>query len=560
MNLNILNSVIGAPMDMPAPLGFDNWLTFWMVLIVSLVNAIMLSLAGYKILQIIQLSGYKIKGFFIWLKDTKFAYIGRLVILSFLSSAALLITNVLLEDFFVYKIMTYLGLIFYFLFLTIFVINMYQSGAKVPLKYTHRMNRLIAITGVVIFVISFISTCISAIYTSYFRFGALGLTPVFLPLFIIIAFYITLPFENFNNKKYINKAKKKLELHEDLIVIGITGSYGKTSVKNILNTMLSAKYSVCATPYSFNTPLGLAKTVLDTLKKQDKILIAEMGARNKGDISYLCDIVKPQIAVITGIGNQHLSTFGSLENLMLTKEELIKALPEKGKAFINTDSNGAKLIYDRTNVEKYSINSIENGFAVAKDIKCDSNGSKFTLEINSEKIDCETKLIGKHNISNILLCAGVAYSMGLTLSQISVAITMLQATAHRLAIIPSSNSLVVIDDAYNGSVEGAKAAIDVLALFKGKKIVITPGLVELGEEEFNSNFEFGIYMSKIADFVIIDGISAYEAISNGLAFGGFDESKIFRASSVKQAVDLLETIAEPNDVILFENDLPDNYA
>ena len=149
--------------------------------------------------------------------------------------------------------------------------------------------------------------------------------------------------------------------------------------------------------------------------------------------------------------------------------------------------------------------------------------------------------------------------MGVDIEAIGRAIAKLTPPAHRLAIVPSSNSLTIIDDAYNASVEGVKAALDVVSKFNGQKIVITPGLIELGKEEYRANFEFGKQMADVADFVIIDGVINYDALAKGLEEGGFEMKNLLRAGSLSQAVEVLNLIAKPGDVVLFENDLPDNY-
>ena len=547
--------------SVPAPLWFDSWLTFWLILVISLLNGVLMLFVGYKFLQILQLSGYKAKDYWGWIRSTKCKYWGRLVILSFLSSAALLVTNVLLEQLFVYKILTYLGLIFYFLFSFMFIMNMYNAPQKTPLKYTKRMNRLCVVLAVLVAIFTFAIMTASSLYIPYFEYGAVGLTPILLPLLITLAHFITAPFENANSYSYVKKAKKIVESRKELKVIGITGSFGKTSVKNILDTMLSVKYKVCATPYSYNTPLGLSKTILNNLKSDDEILIAEMGAKHVGDIEYLVEMVKPSIGVITGIGNQHLATFGSLDNLKNTKFELIAGLKEGGKAYFNLDSEPNFELFERAECNKMGTTIKDNfGSVFASNIAVNERGSEFDLTINGESVRVQTVLLGMHNISNILLCASVAYDLGVTIGELQIAISKLVPSAHRLAIVPSQNSLVVIDDAYNGSVEGARAALQTIKEFKTKKIVITPGLVELGSEEFNSNFMFGREMASVCDYVIINGIVNYEAISAGLEFGGFKKENILRSGSLKQAIEVLGTIAEPGDVVLFENDLPDNYT
>ena len=550
-----------APIDMPAPLGFADWLTFWLVVVVSAVNGVMLILAGYKFLQVLQLSNYKISGYFAWIKHDKGAYWGRLLILSFLSSACLLITNVLLGDFFIYKIMEWLGLLFYLLFTTIFVINRFQAPVKTPLRYTHRMNRLIVVTFILIFFSTLFLLNFTTIYIPYFKYGAVGLTPVLLPIFIMLAFYITWPYEKIKTNIYIKKARKKLDEMPDLIKIGITGSFGKTSVKNILATILAEKFSVCASPYSYNTTLGITKTINENLKPTNQVLICEMGARFKGDIKEICDLVKPNIGILTGIGNQHLATFKTQENLIATKLELFDAVKSKGTMFVNVDANLTKQVADKLTgkVVKASLTN-PSGALTVKDILVTTEGCQFVLATRNEEQKVKTGLLGEHNISNILLCTEVALSLGLTIKEIANGIKKLTPVAHRLALFPSANSLIIIDDAYNGSVEGANVALNVLSKFEGQKFVITPGLVELGKEQFNSNFNFGKSLAGVADYVIISGISNYEAIKSGLLYSKFDESKILRAGSNKQAVELMNNLAKAGDVVLFENDLPDNYA
>lgn len=548
-------------LQMPAPFGMGDWLTFWLITVIAVVNGIIMLFVGYKFLQILQLSGYKLKGYFEWFKATKCKYVGRLVILSFLSTAALLVTNVLLEQFFIYKILTYLGLVFYFLFCVIFIINMYNAPQKVPLKYTKRMNRLCAVLFLVVTAVSFIVMTSSELYIPYLRYGSLGLTPIFLPLLVMIAFLITYPIELLISKYYIIKAKRKLKKEfPDIITIGITGSYGKTTVKNILSTILSEKYKVCATPYSYNTPLGLSKTILEKLRSGTEVLVAEMGAKYVGDIKYLTEMIQPNIGVITGIGNQHLATFGSQENLIATKAEIFTHMKKGGKAYVNIDSDLARGLFENINCEKFATTiKSEDGRICARNITMGENGSKFELVVDDSVVECETALLGEHNISNILLCVSVAVDLGVEINQIKNAISKLTPPAHRLAIVPSSNSLTIIDDAYNASVEGVRAALDVIAKFNGQKIVVTPGLVELGKEEYKANFEFGKRMAQVANYVIIDGIINFDAISKGLEEGGFDMQNLLRAGSLNQAVEVLNTIAKPGDVVLFENDLPDNY-
>lgn len=547
---------------MLVPLGFDSLTTFWMIISVSVVNAVLMAFAGYKFLQIVQLSSYRMKGYFGWIKDTKGALWGRLVMLSFLSCSAMLITNVLLRDFFVYQLMTYVGLVFYLIFTIIFIINQYSIPQKTPLKYTRRMTRMVVMYSILVFLLTMGLLTISINYIPYFAYGALGLVPTFIPLLVCLAYYIMYPFETLHNKGFIKKAKKRLLSHGNLIKIGITGSYGKTSVKNILATMLSEKYVVCSTPMSFNTPLGLSKTILDNLDAKDQVFIAEMGARYVGDIKELCEMIRPNIGVITGIGNQHLLTFGTLENLYNTKGEIKDYICQNGGTmFFNGDNEKCVKMAGECLADKVISQPFEkNDRVYAEDISYDRQGMSFTIVFGKNKYKVSAQLLGDHNVSNIVLCANVCLSLGLTPEQICDGIKKLLPSPHRLAIMPSSQSLIIIDDAYNGSVEGSKAALKVLSSYEGTKVVITPGLVELGKEQYEANKQLGVLLGHSADYVILTGTTNYEALNEGLKESGMAENRILRAGSLNQAVTQLYEITQPGDVVLFENDLPDNYS
>ena len=217
--------LLSAPIDMPAPLGFDSWLTFWMCIAIATVNAVAMCFAGYRFLQVLQLSGYRMKGYFAWIRDTKAKSWGGLVMLTLLSSAALLMTNVLLSDFFKYKIMTFFGLVFYLIFLIVYIMNMYSLQMKTPLKYTHRLNRLMGVMFVLVFAVTFFLVGYSSVYIPYFRYGTVAFIPALLPLIIVLAHYIVLPFEILNNRRYVKKAMKVLKERDNLVKIGITGSF-----------------------------------------------------------------------------------------------------------------------------------------------------------------------------------------------------------------------------------------------------------------------------------------------------------------------------------------------
>ncbi len=530
---------------------------------IAILTTVLMIFVGYKLLQMLQLTGYKIKGFSMWLKETKWSYISRLFMLSFLSIASMLITNVLLDDFFVIRVMDYSGVLFFFLFSSLFITNLFTSKQKTPLKYTKRMTRFVACYVVITLIVSVVIEVIGFLFIPYLSYALIGIIPLLLLPIVFASYYIMLPLEKFISKTFIKKAKKRLKNVNGIKIVGITGSYGKTTVKNILGTILSEKYRVCISPSSYNTPLGLSKTILNNLNDDDQVFIAEMGAKQRYDIKELCEMVEPTYGVITGIGNQHLLTFGSEENIIKTKGELAEYITAKGgNLYINIDSKNAKeLAKTYKNAQKiaFCAEKSEDKQIYISAVKTTKTGSEFDLCQGKQKVHAKTVLLGEHNISNILLAANVAFDFGLSLEEISSGIGKLVPISHRLEIIKSASTYTIIDDAYNSSVEGSKASLNVLSKFEGKKFVITPGLVELGSEQFNANFEFGRNLAAVCDYVIIDSSINYDAISSGLIFAGFNDSNILLTTNLNNAVKLLGKYIKANDVVLFENDLPDNY-
>ncbi len=541
---------------------FSNW-HFYIAIMLSFLNAVLLCLEGYKFMQIIQLSGYHIRGYFDWLRNTRAKYFVRILMLVLLSCAGIIVTNVIFDAFAepYSNYLSYLGLIFYLLFSIIFIKVMYDSPKKTPLKMTSRMARSMIVLFILCLLFSFGLILLSSMFIDIFRFGAIALTPLLLPILVPLAHILLKPIEKLINLSYIKKAKKKLKTFQNLIKIGITGSFGKTSVKNDLTTILSEKYSVCATPLNYNTPMGLTKTILENLVSVNQVLIAEMGARQSGDILELCKIVEPNYAIVTSVGEQHMATFGSLENVKRTKAELPNFLKENDFCVFNKDNKQVFEISEQAKCEKKLISTNSIADVYAKNIKTTESGTTFTLCMSNREYQVETKLLGLHNVTNLLLCVPLAQKLGLTDEEILRGIEKVKPTKHRLELIHAQNDVLILDDTYNASIEGSQCALEVLSMFKKRrKIVITPGLVELGDMERLANYEFAERMAKIADFVIIVNQTNLLAIKQGLVDSGFEESKIYAVDSVSEAQKILETLLKNGDIILWENDLPDNYT
>lgn len=390
--------------------------------------------------------------------------------------------------------------------------------------------------------------------------------------FILLGLIINYPLETLINKYYFWSAKQIVRKCNTK-VIGVTGSYGKTSVKEILHFLLSVKYKVLKTPESYNTPMGICKIIRQNLKPGYDFFVVEMGARRRGEIKELCDLVQPEVGIITAIGQQHLETFGSLDNISETKYELIESLPDNGTAILNGDDPICAEMVRKRCLQKNILFGMdfeekpmpENegtsyAFVKAKDLIMDSNGSRFILQYGPVEEEIKLHLLGRHNIFNILAAAAVALNNGLTLQEIKIALKDLKPIPHRLQLIKNSNGIIIIDDAFNSNPVGAKMALEVLASFKGgKKILVTPGLVELGEIEYEENKKLGKYSAAVCDYVIVVGNAQSKPIIAGLREKGFSSDKIKNVESLDKASEYLQSILQPKDVVLFENDLPDNY-
>ena len=534
---------------------------------ISIANAVILFFASMKFLLVFQQCGYNGKKYFKWLSNKDTPYLSRLMLLCLLCFLFFCVLSTCFEPLVGEIASSYIGFISYALFTLIYISTEKSVNAKVPLRKTKRLVRLcityilfIAIvTFSILLLIDVIAYAIGAKVVAILRYSLLCAMPLITSFILYVSNCINYPFERIIRRHYLRIAGNKLD-NSEVIKIGITGSYGKTSVKEILKTVLSQKYRVLATPKSFNTPLGIALTVKNLDNTHD-VFIAEMGARSKGDIAELAQMVKPKYGILTGVNNQHLETFGTIENTKDTKFELFDNLSKDGVGFFSADNGNAVELMDRFQGEKYSAGTLgEGNLVTASDVKTDGRGTTFTLYFNGERgVKCSTVLLGKHAVSNICLAAAVAYKIGLSPKEIVSGINRIQSIGHRLELLPNNKNIVIIDDSYNSNMDGVIAAMDVLDTFKGRKIVLTPGLVELGKMENVANLEFGRLLASHADIVIIIGKHNAEMLINGLKDGDMPVDNIKFSKSLSKGNELLNEILREGDVVLFENDLPDNY-
>ena len=379
---------------------------------------------------------------------------------------------------------------------------------------------------------------------------------------VFIAMLINMPIEKLVYYHYKRLAQKKMKDMTNLKIIGITGSYGKTSSKNILAEILNIKYNALPTPKNLNTFNGLIMTVNNHMDKFTDIFIAEMGAYVRGEIARLCKLVKPKYGILTTIGTAHLESFGSQENIQKGKFELIESLPPDGFGVLNGD-DPLQVSYQRKNKVRVIWIGIENKDVDvrAENIKCSAKGTSFDVIFKGDKkkYHFQTKLLGKHNVYNILSAIACGKEFGIEIEELQKAVLKVQPIEHRLELKKLGN-FYQIDDAYNSNPVGAKNACEILGMMPGMKIMVTPGMIELGEKEEELNEKFGEQIAEVADLAILIGEKKTEPIKEGLLKKGFDKEKIIIFNDVRDAYPFIMEKAYENEVYaLFENDLPDTF-
>ncbi|MCR5454019.1 MAG: UDP-N-acetylmuramoyl-tripeptide--D-alanyl-D-alanine ligase [Bacteroidales bacterium] len=502
---------------------------------------------GYE-LQMFQQNSYRNERYFKWL-GKNYASIDRLVEL-----AALVVIAIIW-----FTGINKLWLILPSLMYVMLTIKTLTRKSKVKLKFTSRAKRLYFTSLAIIVIAVVLHIILNSLMAGYLTAAADGvLTCVILP----IANIILRPVENHINNWYINDAKRILNEHKDLIIIGITGSYGKTSTKHFLETILSQKYNVLMTPGSFNTTMGVVRTIREYLKPTHEVFICEMGAKQIGDIKEICDLVHPKYGILTSVAEQHLDTFHNIENVRKTKFELIDSLPEDGCAFLNADYEIIKNTNHGKKAEYYSTtDNTANYFVNMQELAYSQDGTDFGVVVggSNDAVKMRTPLLGDYNISNILACVACACKLGLTMDQISFGVHKLRPVEHRMEIKRNAAGVVIIDDAFNSNPKGAKMALETLAGFPGQRFVITPGIIELGDKQYFYNEQLGEQIADCVDFAVLVGQKQTAPIHDGLLKKSFPADKIYVAQNLNDAATWTFARTNAGDVVLFENDLPDLF-
>ena len=544
-----------------------NILTVVESLVVGFFVALCLTVVGKKFFQIIQQSNYEKTDFKRWLKRKGNVYKTKLPILFMLTFLVYLLISIAL-GFLSFNWIGYLCVAFLGFFTLILAFGDKKHKDKIPLKITSRIKRLVVCYFIFTFIFAFLAiylgeyiiNCIVEVKLFYhLRFSFSLILVLVVPNIVILANQVAKPFEKIYSKKYYVSCENKLNQNKNLIKIAVTGSYGKTTVKNLLHSILSVKYKVLSSPKSFNTPLGVCRTVNDGLDETFDVFICEMGARNRGDILELCNLVNPNCGIITGVCAQHIDTFKTIDNVVKTKAELIEFLSGK-KVVVSADNEYClKMGEFNPNCQVITAGLNDQAKVFAQDVEVSEKGSSFVLNINGRKLPCKTKLLGEHNVSNICLAVALAVELGLSDEEICQGIANISPIEHRLCVVENDKGFTIIDDSYNCNVVGYKVAIDVCLKFSNSLIVITPGLVEMGDIEEKENYNFGKYLSGFAKKVVLVGSYGAYNVRLGLLENGFNFNDIIMCKTLDEAKEKLGEIVSEGDVVLFENDLPDRF-
>jgi len=398
--------------------------------------------------------------------------------------------------------------VLFYLFLLIY----WMRGLDKRLVVTGRVKRF------------FVALYLFAIFVLF----AFDFTSIFIP--IMLAYLASMMIEKMLFNGFKMRAEKRLESLDDMIVVGVTASYGKTSIKNFIAHILSAKYRVYATPRSVNTLGGVIKDINDDLPADTEVYVVEMGARAEGDIAEISTLVNPHYAVVGKIGPAHIEYFRTLEKIRNTKMEILQSSRLK-EAWVDVSAN----IKPTDNIHMFGQD--------IKDIKATLDSTSFTLD----EVRYSANILGSFNAMNMAAAVKVAKALGVSDDEIKEKLSTLEPVAHRLQRIDAGGK-VILDDSFNGNIDGMMASFDLVSTYRGRKVIVTPGLVEVDDE---LNIAIAKRINEIFDIVIATGDLNYHIFREYI-----DLEKLKKLPSKDMMEEMLVTETMAGDLILFANDAP----
>jgi len=459
-----------------------------------------------------------------------------------------------------------LATIFLYFIEAFFVLkNIFKKKLKRPVL-TKKIIVLI-LTGLIVEILFFIFCFLKFENIGFLAFAFL-LFDILAPLIFSLIVLIFQPLTVLIRLFVIRKAKEKIRKHKNLLVIGITGSFGKTSTKEFLADILSSKFKVLKTKENQNSEMGISRCILKNLKKEHEVFVVEMGAYRKGGIKLLADIIKPKIGILTGINEQHLALFGSQETIIKTKYELIESLLPTtfgtkvvgGLAIFNGNNKYCLELYKITGIPKEIFTTVkpspEAGLKPdiwAEDIKIDKEAVSFrAITKEGERADFKIKALGKQAVSNILGAALAAKKIGMTLDEISEACQKIENKKRIIKLIKGREGVNVIDSSYSANPDGVLADLSYLNIWERKKVIIMPCLIELGKASKKVHQRIGKKIAEVCDLAIITTRDYFKEIKEEALKAGMEEKNIVLIENPQEINNKIEAFCVSGDTILLE--------
>ncbi|MBM3206005.1 MAG: hypothetical protein FJZ43_00040 [Candidatus Staskawiczbacteria bacterium] len=385
---------------------------------------------------------------------------------------------------------------------------------------------------------------------------------VFLGFFASVIVLLVQPFFVLVRNNTIKKATQKIKRFGELKVIAITGSYGKTSTKEFLKTILSEKFNVLATPDHKNSEIGISQTILNELNGKHDIFIVEMGSYKKGGINLLCDIVKPQIGIVTGVNEQHLATFKSMGNLLSAEggQELLFCLKKDGLLVVNGDNKYCMDLFKKANIDKkmYSIESSRvDADIYSKEITVDKHFLDFiAIQKGGQAGHFNVNAIGRQNIQNLLGAILIARELGMSFEEISKSAKKILQKQSGIILKKGAYGLNIIDSSYSSNPDGVIADLDYLSIFGGKKVIVMPCLIELGKKSEEVHRQIGKKIATVCDLAIITTEDKFKILKESATLSGMNENNIVLSEKPLEILNLITTFCKSGDAVLLEGRVP----
>ncbi len=374
------------------------------------------------------------------------------------------------------------------------------------------------------------------------------LVPFFIGLFV---FLFSFPTEMYRDL-LIGKATEKMKLQKKVLVIGITGSYGKSSTKEYVAQILKKKFRLLKTKGTNNTAIGVANTIIAGLQSNTEIFVVEMGAYKKGEIAEICRIVSPKIGILTAVNEQHASLFGSLEKTLATKYELIDALPKNGLALFNGNNQNAFVLYQKTKKKKVLYRSGDFSLKAniyGTNVRVEKTLVTFSVVYRRKKIRLKAPIIGGHNVENILPAIYLAFYLGMKEQEVKDAVLSLVPPQHTMARY-DHGGISFIDDTFNANPQAVLAALEYMKVYTGKKIFVLQPMIELGKQATDEHRSIGTAIGNVCDYLLVTNKNYHSALLEGVKKG--KKKCVVYTGNVWQIMQFLNSHAKRGDVVVFE--------